>query len=243
MSQVARLHESEPLTQVKPPMPPHPQFRDGKPPRRLGAGLYAITDGPRDDLVTAARAALEGGAAMLQYRDKTGDAERRLREAREIAALCRAFAVPLIVNDDPELAQASGAAGVHLGEDDEAIAGARATLGAGAIIGVSCYDSLRRAQNAAAAGADYLAFGAFFPSKTKPGARHATPDLLRDARGLGLPLVAIGGITHENGGSLIEAGANYLAVVSGVFGASDIRAAAQRYAELFLTRITGDERG
>ena len=243
MSQVARLHESEPLTQVKPPMPPHPQFRDGKPPRRLGAGLYAITDGPRDDLVTAARAALEGGAAMLQYRDKTGDAERRLREAREIAALCRTFAVPLIINDDPELARASGAAGVHLGEDDAAIAGARAALGAHAIIGVSCYNSLQRAQDAVGRGADYLAFGAFFPSRTKPGARHATLDLLRDARGLGLPLVAIGGITHENGGSLIEAGANYLAVVSGVFGASDIRAAAQRYAELFLTRITGDERG
>jgi thiamine-phosphate pyrophosphorylase len=156
-----------------------------------------------------------------------------LQEARELAALCNAFAVPLIINDDIELARASDAAGVHLGEDDEAIADARATLGDEAIIGVSCYDSPQRARDAAAAGANYLAFGAFFPSATKPGARHATPDLLRGARGLGLPLVAIGGITHENGGPLIAAGADFLAVVSGVFGASDIRAAARHYVELF----------
>jgi thiamine-phosphate pyrophosphorylase len=220
-------------------MPRHPQFPDRQPPAGLGTGLYAITDGPRDDLVAVARAALQGGAAMLQYRDKSGDAGRRLREAQELAALCRAFAVPLIINDDVELARASGAAGVHLGEDDEAIGDARAALGSGAIIGVSCYDSLQRAQDAAAAGADYLAFGAFFLSTTKPGARHATPDLLRDARGIDLPLVAIGGITHENGGSLIAAGADYLAIVSGVFGASDIRAAARRYVELFGTDRSG----
>jgi thiamine-phosphate pyrophosphorylase len=181
----------------------------------------------------AARAALEGGATMLQYRDKTRDAGRRLQEAHELAALCRGFAVPLIINDDVGLARATGAAGVHLGEDDEAIADARATLGDEAIIGVSCYDSPQRARDAAAAGANYLAFGAFFSSATKPGARHATPDLLRGARGLGLPLVAIGGITHENGGPLIAAGADFLAVVSGVFGASDIRAAARHYVELF----------
>ena len=196
-------------------------------------GLYAITDGPRDDLLAAARAALEGGAAMLQYRDKTRDADRRLRETRALASLCRASAMPLIINDDVELARASGAAGVHLGEDDADIADARAAVGTDAIIGVSCYDSLQRARDAAAAGADYLAFGAFFPSITKPRARHATPDVLRDARQFGLPRVAIGGITPENGKSLIAAGADYLAVVSGVFGASDIRAAARRYAQLF----------
>jgi thiamine-phosphate pyrophosphorylase len=184
----------------------------------------------------AARAALEGGATMLQYRDKTRDAGRRLQEAHELAALCRGFAVPLIINDDVGLARATGAAGVHLGEDDAAIAGARAALGAHAIIGVSCYDSLQRAQDAAAAGADYLAFGAFFPSTTKPGARRATPDLLRSAREFRLPLVAIGGITHENAGSLIAAGADLLAVVSGVFGADDIRAAARRYTGLFTNK-------
>lgn len=216
-------------------MPRHPQFQDREPPTRPSKGLYAITDGPRDDLLLVARAALEGGAAMLQYRDKTPDAGRRSQEAHALAALCRLFAVPLIINDDIELARASGAAGVHLGEHDGAIAAARAALGAAAIIGASCYDSLQRAQDAAAAGANYLAFGAFFPSTTKPGARRATPGLLRNARGLGLPLVAIGGITHENGGSLIAAGADYLAVVSGVFGARDPRAAARRYAELFDT--------
>lgn len=199
-------------------------------------GLYAITDGPRDDLPAVVRAALEGGAALLQYRDKTHDAARRSREVGALKGICEAFGVPLIVNDDVGLARASGAAGVHLGEDDGGIADARAVLGADAIIGVSCYDSLQRARDAAAAGADYLAFGAFFPSSTKPGARHATPDLLRDAREFGLPLVAIGGITAENGGSLITAGADYLAVVSALFGTRDIRAAASGFAALFQAR-------
>lgn len=173
---------------------------------------------------------------MLQYRDKTRDPDRRLRDACALAAVCREFAAPLIINDDVELARASGAAGVHLGEDDADVADARAVLGTDAIIGVSCYDSLQRARDAAAAGANYLAFGAFFPSPTKPAARRATPELLRGARAFGLPLVAIGGIIAENGGSLIAAGADYLAVISGVFGASDVRAAARRLAALFDSR-------
>jgi thiamine-phosphate pyrophosphorylase len=128
---------------------------------------------------------------------------------------------------------------VHLGEDDDEFAAARAVLGTNAIIGVSCYDSLQRARDAAAVGADYLAFGAFFPSITKPGARHAKTDLLRDAREFGLPLVAIGGITTENGRSLIAAGADYLAVISALFGASDVRVAAQRFAALFERQDSG----
>ena len=203
---------------------------------RLRKGLYAITDGPRGDLAAVARAALEGGAAMLQYRDKTRDAARRLDEARALGELCRAFDVPFIVNDDVELGRAGAAAGVHLGEDDPGIEATRAALGPDAIIGVSCYDSLQRARDAAAAGADYLAFGAFFPSVTKPGARRATLQLLRDAREFGLPLVAIGGITTENGGSLITAGADYLAVISALFGARDVRAEAKRFAALFEPR-------
>ena len=199
------------------------------------SGLYAITDGPRDDLLAACEAALDGGATLLQYRDKTRDAERRLVEARALAALCARHAVPLIVNDDVELANAIGAAGVHLGEDDVDIASARARLGANAIVGVSCYDSLERARALAAAGADYLAFGAFFPSPTKPNARKATLALLRDAKAFGLPLVAIGGITAQNGAAIVEAGADYLAVISGVFGARDIRAAARSLAALFGT--------
>lgn len=202
-------------------------------PRLAGRGLYAVTDGPRADLLDAAAAALDGGAVLLQYRDKTADAPRRLQEARALQRLCAARGVPLIVNDDVALAAAVGAAGVHLGEDDSDAAAARARLGEGAIIGVSCYDSLARARQLAAAGADYLAFGAFFPSSTKPGARHATPALLREARALGLPLVAIGGITPDNGGPLIEAGADYLAVIAAVFGAADVRAAAHRFADLF----------
>src|SRR5690242_130867 len=137
----------------------HPLLRRG--------GLYAITDGPRADLLEAAHAALLGGARVVQYRDKTSDAARRLDEARALAQLCAEFQVPLIINDDVELARASDAAGVHLGEGDLGIAEARGRLDANAIIGVSCYDSLQRAC-AASAGADYLAFGAFFPSPTKP---------------------------------------------------------------------------
>jgi thiamine-phosphate pyrophosphorylase len=202
-------------------------------------GLYAITDGPRPDLLEAVRAALLGGARMLQYRDKTSEDSRRLQEAGALARLCANLEVPLIVNDDLELAFASGAAGVHLGEGDVGVAAARERLGPDAIIGVSCYDSLQRAREAAGAGADYLAFGAFFPSPTKPHARHATSALLREAKAFGLPLVAIGGITPDNGGPLVKAGADYLAAISAVFGARDIRAAAQRYAKLFDTDQSG----
>jgi len=196
-------------------------------------GLYAITDGPRDDLLAACEAAIDGGAVLLQYRDKTDDAARRLAEARALADLCARRHVALIVNDDIDLALASGAMGVHLGEQDADIASARAKLGPCAIVGVSCYDSLERARVLAAEGADYLAFGAFFPSPTKPNARVATPALLRDAKTLDVPLVAIGGITATNGAPLIDAGANYLAVISAVFGARDVRGAARSIAALF----------
>jgi thiamine-phosphate pyrophosphorylase len=196
-------------------------------------GLYAITDGPRGDLIAACAAALRGGASVLQYRDKTADRPRRDHEARSLVQLCTSHGVPLIVNDDVELAAEVGAAGVHLGEHDGDIAAARARLGPDAIIGGSCYDSLDRARQLAAAGVDYLAFGAFFPSPTKPHARRATPDLLRAARALQRPLVAIGGITPDNAGTLIQAGADFLAVVSGVFAGSDPAAAARRFCALF----------
>ncbi|HVV97324.1 MAG TPA: thiamine phosphate synthase [Rhodanobacteraceae bacterium] len=196
-------------------------------------GLYAITDGPRDDLLAACEAALDGGVTLLQYRDKTRDRQRRFDEASALAALCMRYDIPLIVNDDVELAHAIHADGVHLGEDDVDIATARARLGTDAIIGVSCYDSLDRARSLAAGGADYLAFGAFFSSPTKPNACTATPALLHDAKAFGLPLVAIGGITPENGAALVKAGADYLAVISAVFGAADVRAAARNFAVLF----------
>lgn len=200
-------------------------------------GLYAITDSqltPGAALAPAVEAALRGGARVIQYRDKGSDTARRQQEADALNALCHAHGALLIVNDDVELAAAAGAAGVHLGRDDPQLNAARKRLGSGAIIGVSCYNQLPRAQAAAEQGADYVAFGRFFPSLTKPDAVAATPELLREARrALDLPLVAIGGITPENGGLLLEAGADMLAVIHGVFGQADIEAAARRFAELF----------
>ena len=204
-------------------------------PRLPRHGLYAITNGPRDDLFDAAAAALRGGAAVLQYRDKTHDAARRRAEAQRLRELCAAAQAAFIVNDDVALAHAVSADGVHLGEGDDALASARARLGAGAIIGVSCYDSLARARQLAAAGADYLAFGAFHASPTKPAARRADPGLLAVAKSLGLPLVAIGGISRDNARALIDAGADFVAVISGVFAQADIEAAARAYAILFRT--------
>ena len=202
-------------------------------PKLPARGLYAITDGPRPDLLAAAAAALSGGAVMLQYRDKTADAPRRRDEALALQELCARHAVPLIINDDVELARAIGAAGVHLGERDGDPAAARARLGDHAIIGVSCYDSLARARDATSAGADYLAFGAFFPTATKPNARRASLELLRAAKEFGLPRVAIGGITPDNARPLLDAGADFLAVVSGVFGAANPEAAAKKYKDIF----------
>jgi len=196
-------------------------------------GLYAITDGPRTDLPAVVAQALAGGARVLQYRDKTADARRRHADAIALRQLCDLHAVPLIVNDDVALAVAVGAAGVHLGRDDGDVAAARAALGAGSIVGVSCYDSLQRARSAAAAGADYVAFGAFFPSPTKPHAARASPDLLRQSATLGLPRVAIGGITPDNAPSLVEAGADFLAVISALFAAPDVQAAARCFARLY----------
>jgi thiamine-phosphate pyrophosphorylase len=198
-----------------------------------GGGLYAITSDASTQLLADVAQALAGGARVLQYRDKSDDAPRRLAEAQALLQLCRSHRVPLIINDDVALAAAIGADGVHLGERDVAIAMARAVLGPQAIIGVSCYNSFERAQQLTASGADYLAFGAFFPSPTKPHAPRAMPELLRRAATLGLPTVAIGGITPDNGGLLVEAGADYLAVITGVFGADDISLAASRFAALY----------
>jgi len=195
-------------------------------------GLYAITNGPRPDLPEVAAQALAGGARVLQYRDETQDPARRQHEATALRQLCRAYGVPLIIESDVALALALGADGVHL-DDVAGIGSARAALGDQAIIGVSCRDSLERAQVAVHAGANYVSFGAFFRSPTKPLAPRAPIDLLRQSATLGVPRVAIGGITPDNGGSLIEAGADYLAVISAVFGAADVRQAAQRISDLY----------
>jgi thiamine-phosphate pyrophosphorylase len=170
----------------------------------------------------------------VQYREKSTDSSRRLEESRALLALCRGHGVPLIINDDVELAATIAADGVHLGKDDGAVSAARVRLGPHAIIGVSCYDSLACAVQAAQEGADYVAFGSFFPSATKPHAVRAPLSLLTEARvKLGIPLCAIGGITPQNGGELVNAGADMLAVIQGLFGAEDVIAAARDYSRLF----------
>ena len=189
---------------------------------RAGArlrGLYAITPqlGDTAALLAAVEPVLAAGAVLLQYRNKAASPTLAEAQARALLACCRAFGVPLIINDDAALARRVGADGVHLGRDDGDVAGARRILGSGTIVGVSCYDSLERARAAVAAGASYVAFGAFHPSATKPAAVRAGTDLLRGAAPLGVPRVAIGGITLENAPALIDAGADLLAVISDLF--------------------------
>ena len=203
-------------------------------------GLYAITDtrlASGVGLERQVRAALAGGARMIQYRDKGSDPTRRMNEARALHHLCQESGAPLIINDDLELAASIGADGIHLGRDDPDPRGARMQLGPDAIIGVSCYNRFELAIDAQRAGADYIAFGRFFPSSIKPGAVQAASSLLhRAAEELAIPVVAIGGITPENGGALIEAGANILAVIHAVFSQTDIQAACESFKQLFDTQ-------
>jgi thiamine-phosphate pyrophosphorylase len=202
------------------------------------AGLYAIADTQYLDdtrLIEAVAQAIAGGGRVIQYRDKKHSAAERTRHAVELAALCRQLGALFIINDDVALAKQVQADGVHLGREDVPLVEARKLLGTQAIIGVSCYNELARAEAAEKQGADYIAFGRFFSSRTKPQAVPAGFDLLREAkRKLHIPVVAIGGITPENGASLIAAGADALAVIEGVFGQADVRAAAERYAKLFV---------
>ena len=203
-------------------------------PRR---GLYALTPDDGGDaatLVARVEAVLDGGVTLVQYRDKSADAAAQVARARALVTACHARGVPLIVNDAVALATEVGAAGVHLGRDDGAPADARAALGEGAIIGVSCYDSLERAREAVAAGADYVAFGSMYPSSTKPRAVRCPLDVIRAAaRELPVPIVAIGGITPENAGPLLLAGADLLAVIGALFERADGAAAARAFAPAF----------
>lgn len=197
-------------------------------------GLYAITECAGKTPATVVRevaAAVRGGAVLIQYRDKTPGDKTVL--AGTLATLCRRLNVPFIVNDDIELAAAANADGVHLGRDDGDVGGARLRLGRNAIIGVSCYDSLDRAAAAEREGADYVAFGRFFPSLSKPLAKPARLATLRRARqSLSLPIAAIGGIVPGNGARLLQAGADLLAVIGGVFTA-DPESAARAFQPLF----------
>ncbi len=205
--------------------------------RQLKQGLYVITDPsltPGEQLPQAVMQALQGGACMVQYRDKSDNHSLRLQQASRLLELCRQFQVPLIINDDIELAMEIKADGIHLGKNDDDYKVARQRLGNETIIGISCYNDLERARHFAAMGADYVAFGRFYPSSTKPKAEEANPALLREARAeLQLPVVAIGGITGDNGAPLVEAGADLLAVIHGVFGQTDIRGAAESICNLY----------
>jgi len=200
------------------------------------SGIYALTPETADTehLLTLVEAALVGGVAAVQYRDKSGDVARRHEQASELVTLCRQFGTPLIINDDLRLADLCDADGVHLGREDGTVREARIILGKHKLIGASCYQNLELALAAQAAGASYVAFGSFFPSPTKPEAGRADTALLRAATtAVQLPIVAIGGITFANASQLLDAGADSLAVLSALFGAPDVRAAAHDLNHLF----------
>ncbi len=200
-------------------------------------GLYAITDPyltPGQQLFEAVEAALRGGVSYLQYRDKLHEAGDRLRIVQELRALCHDYGAWFIVNDDVALTKAVQAHGVHLGREDMPLQQAREVLGTETLIGVSCYNDLARARAAQNAGADYVAFGRFFASRTKPQAQPASLETLRQARQtLNIPIVAIGGITTENADVVIDAGADVVAVIQGLFAQPDIEATARQFCQLF----------
>ena len=208
-------------------------------------GLYAITRSPShpsnqasQTLILDVERALRGGASIIQYRDKRPDSVnyhlQREATAQQLRNLTRQYNALLIINDDAALAHLCNADGVHLGRDDGSLLEARKLLGANAIIGISCYNQYSLAQQAANHGADYVAFGRFFPSRTKPSAALANCELLSRAKQeLRIPIVAIGGITPENGKILLDAGASMLAVVDGLFGQSDVYTATQNFRPLF----------
>lgn len=203
------------------------------------SGLYAITNEdlmPGAALLWKTEAALQGGCRLLQYRNKHGNPELRQQEAAELRALCKRYDASLIINDSPALAAAVAADGAHIGQGDTPLAAARKILGDTAIIGVTCHASLELAEQAARSGANYLAFGRFFASQTKPDAPPASIDLLRAARDFHLPLVAIGGINRDNARLLVSAGADCLAVSHEIFNSDDpeeIRRRAEYFTSLF----------
>lgn len=199
-------------------------------------GLYAVT--PDDPLLprmsALVREALAGGVKVVQYRNKEAPPPLFRAQAAELLRICRAAGALLIVNDNPEIAADIGADGVHVGREDGGAARARAIVGPGKIIGVSCYDDLSIAERAVAEGADYIAFGAMFPSSVKPGAVAAPLSLLSEAKArFKVPVCAIGGIKTSNVQTLIDAGADMAAVITDLFDAPDIATQARAYQDMF----------
>ncbi len=202
-------------------------------------GLYGITDRrlmpDTGRLLKAVQAALHGGMNILQYRDKHLPYEQQLEQAGLLKQLCRQHGALFIINDNVGLALEAGADGVHLGRQDQDINTARERLGSQAIIGCSCYNRLELARQSCLEGADYVAFGRFFPSNTKPDAVQARPELLDQARPeLDCPLCVIGGITTDNAPHLISRGADMVAVIQGLFAAPDIELQANRFSRMFV---------
>ena len=202
-------------------------------------GLYAITDSDRlssDSLISATEQILRAGVVALQYRDKSGNQARRKYEAGELQQLCKEHNSLFIINDDLQLAVLTGSDGVHLGREDCDCKTARNELGPGAIIGVSCYNSLGMALAAQEDGADYVAFGSFFPSPSKQNTVTAEPDIIKQAKTkISLPVAAIGGITPANCRTLIEHGADMLAVISSIYQAQDPYSAVMEFNRLLKT--------
>lgn len=203
----------------------------------LIAGLYAITPDLADTekLCGLVKAGLLGGATMVQYRNKAASPDLRKQQAAALLALCREHAVPLIINDFLDLCIALDADGVHLGADDGDLVEARARLGTGKLLGVSCYNRYELGEQAKARKADYVAFGACFESATKPAAVKASLELIaRASDGIGLPVVAIGGITPDNAAQLIQVGADSIAVVDALFSADNVTQTARKFTQLFI---------
>ncbi len=199
-------------------------------------GLYAITADTDDEsrLFDGVAAAIRGGARFVQYRDKHKELRSLQRRAHRLLLLCQEYGASLIINDDIDLCLAINADGVHLGKDDENLITARSLLGDDKIIGVSCYNQPKLAVQAQADRADYIAFGSFFNSETKPNAPVAPLSLLTQAHNtLTIPVVAIGGITVDNGQQLVDAGANALAVITGLFDQTDIENTAKKFSQMF----------
>jgi thiamine-phosphate pyrophosphorylase len=200
-------------------------------------GLYLVTPDCDDTALLCSQVAqgLQGGVALVQYRHKTASDALRFEQATALLALCRQFQVPFLINDHVALAASLNADGVHVGQHDSAVAAAREILGPQKMIGASCYDRFELAEQAQVAGADYVAFGACYPSSTKPHAPRATSALFTQAKqALALPVVGIGGITLDNASPLIEAGADALAVITDIFQAADIAARCRQYQPLFV---------
>ncbi len=202
----------------------------------LARGLYLVTPDwvNTEVLLTVTRTALAGGAKVLQYRNKIASPTLRLIQAQALRKLTQEFGTALFINDEPGLALAVDADGVHVGREDGDLAAVREATRGRLLIGVSCYDDFDRARSMAANGADYIAFGAMFASPTKPEAESAPLSLVSRARAeLNVPIACIGGITADNAAPLVAAGADWLAVISDVYQAADPQARAQRFSALY----------